>query len=174
MIIETTTDGSCSPNPGPGGWACIFRAGGYAKAIYGYEPPITTNIRMEMLACIKALEHLKRPCQVNLYTDSQFVIDGITKWIYGWKKNGYQTREKKEVANKALWMQLDQARNRHEVQWVHVKGHADHKDNLLCDELANKARFTRSCGTTNLSAISKHLKPSDLTSERSITLNDEI
>ena len=156
MIVEISTDGSCSPNPGPGGWAAIFRAGGHAKAIFGWEPH-STNIRMEMTAVIKALEHLKKGCEIKLYTDSEFTMKGATLWIKRWKINGFQTQPfgknlAHDVANKDLWLQLDVAMQRHTIEWQWVKGHASHDDNNHCDRLAMRARKDRVHGEIILAA----------------------
>ena len=125
------TDGACSGNPGPGGWGCHFRYKGHIKHLYGGEPA-TTNNRMELLAAIKALEGLTRSCDIVLYSDSTYVIKGITAWIHGWKRKDW-----KKVKNADLWQQLDEARNRHDVEWVWVKGHSGNVGNELADKLAN-------------------------------------
>lgn len=155
MVIEISTDGSAWPNPGTGGWAALFRYKNHVKAIYGWEQH-STNIRMEMWAAIKALEHLKQPCDIILYTDSQFVINGITLWIHRWKKNGYLTKPtpkqpEKPVVNRDLWERLDLATRRHTIQWVWIKGHANHPDNITCDQLAGKARKKKIEGILDLS-----------------------
>ena len=131
------TDGACSGNPGPGGWGAILEFGGREKEICGGEPA-TTNNRMEMMAAIQALEALTRPCKVELHTDSQYVMKGITEWIRGWKARGWKTADKKAVKNEDLWRRLDEARARHEVDWRWVKGHAGHELNELADELARR------------------------------------
>ncbi len=130
------TDGACKGNPGPGGWGAILQAGGKTKEMCGGEP-LTTNNRMELLAAIMALEALTRPCKVDLHTDSKYVMDGITKWIHGWKARGWKTADKKPVKNDDLWKRLDIARTRHEVKWHWVKGHAGHALNERADQLAN-------------------------------------
>ena len=130
------TDGACKGNPGPGGWGAILQAGGKTKEMCGGEP-LTTNNRMELLAAIMALEALTRPCKVDLHTDSKYVMDGITKWIHGWKARGWKTADKKPVKNDELWKRLDIARARHEVKWHWVKGHAGHALNERADQLAN-------------------------------------
>ncbi|MFZ5676803.1 MAG: ribonuclease HI [Pseudomonadota bacterium] len=129
------TDGACSGNPGPGGWGVILRYNGHEKELQGGEAN-TTNNRMELTAAIMALEALTRPAAVELHTDSQYVKDGISKWIHGWKRNGWKTSDKKPVKNAELWQRLDQALARHQVSWHWVKGHAGHDDNERADELA--------------------------------------
>ncbi len=129
------TDGACSGNPGPGGWGAILQAGGHTKELKGGEAH-TTNNRMELMAAISALEALTKPCHVDLYTDSQYVRNGISAWIHGWKKNGWRTADKKPVKNVDLWQRLDAALAQHEVKWHWVKGHAGHDLNERADELA--------------------------------------
>jgi ribonuclease HI len=131
------TDGACAGNPGPGGWGAILRYNGHQKELKGGEP-LTTNNRMELTAAIMALETLKRPATVELHTDSHYVKDGISKWIHGWKRNGWKTADKKPVKNVALWQRLDLALQRHQVSWHWVKGHAGHDDNERADELARE------------------------------------
>lgn len=129
------TDGACSGNPGPGGWGAILDYNGTRKELSGGEPQ-TTNNRMELMAAIMALEALTRPCTVEMHVDSSYVKDGITKWIHGWKKNGWKTADKKPVKNAELWQRLDAALTRHRVSWHWVKGHAGHDGNERADELA--------------------------------------
>lgn len=136
--VEIATDGACKGNPGPGGWGAVLRFGAVEKELSGGETP-TTNNRMEMMAAIMALETLKRPCRVILSTDSVYVRDGITKWIHGWKRNGWRTAAKKPVANAELWQRLDQAAARHQIEWRWVKGHAGDTDNERADRLASDA-----------------------------------
>ncbi len=136
--VDIWTDGACSGNPGPGGWGAVLRYGDTEKELSGGEAA-TTNNRMELMAAIVALETLKRPTSVKLHTDSKYVMDGVTKWIYGWKKNGWQTADKKPVKNDDLWKRLDAARARHDVAWKWVKGHADDVMNNRADELARGA-----------------------------------
>lgn len=136
--VEIATDGACKGNPGPGGWGAVLRFGAIEKELSGGETP-TTNNRMEMMAAIMALETLKRPCRVILSTDSVYVRDGITKWIHGWKRNGWRTAAKKPVANAELWQRLDQAAARHQIEWRWVKGHAGDADNERADRLASDA-----------------------------------
>ena len=131
------TDGACSGNPGPGGWGVILDYNGTRKELSGGEA-LTTNNRMELMAAIVALETLKRPCPVEMHVDSQYVKDGITKWIHGWKKNGWKTADKKPVKNAELWQRLDAALASHKVSWHWVKGHAGHDDNERADELARE------------------------------------
>jgi ribonuclease HI len=133
VIIHT--DGACSGNPGPGGWGAILSYGEHEKELKGGEPH-TTNNRMELMGAISALEALKRPSTVELHTDSKYVHDGISKWIHGWKRNGWKTADKKPVKNVDLWQRLDQAIQRHEVHWRWVKGHAGHELNERADKLA--------------------------------------
>ncbi|QGZ36282.1 ribonuclease HI [Stappia indica] len=131
------TDGACSGNPGPGGWGAILRSGAHERELCGGEAQ-TTNNRMELTAAIEALNALKRSCKVELHTDSTYVRDGITKWLYNWKRNAWRTADKKPVKNAELWQALDAARGRHDVTWHWVKGHAGHDDNERADELARK------------------------------------
>ncbi|HRE20940.1 MAG TPA: ribonuclease HI [Rhabdaerophilum sp.] len=136
--VEIWTDGACSGNPGPGGWGAILRFNGTERELSGAEPE-TTNNRMELQAAIAALSALKRPCAVILTTDSQYVKGGITGWIYGWKRNGWKTADKKPVKNIDLWQALDEAVQRHRVEWRWIKGHAGHAENERADELARAA-----------------------------------
>jgi ribonuclease HI len=131
------TDGACSGNPGPGGWGAILESGPHRKEIKGGEAR-TTNNRMELTAAIEALEALKAPSDVELYTDSNYLRGGITSWIVGWKRNGWRTADKKPVKNIELWQRLDQADARHNVSWHWVKGHAGHDENERADELARE------------------------------------
>jgi ribonuclease HI len=133
--VDVYTDGACSGNPGPGGWGAILRFGDKEKELSGGEAD-TTNNRMELMAAISALQALKEPCEVALYTDSAYVKDGISKWIFGWKKNGWKTADKKPVKNVELWQALEEARGRHQVTLHWVKGHAGHPENERADELA--------------------------------------
>jgi ribonuclease HI len=136
--VEIYTDGACSGNPGPGGWGAILRFKGVEKELSGGDPE-TTNNRMEMMAAISALEALKRPCVIDIYTDSSYVRDGITKWIFGWQKRGWKTADKKPVKNVELWQRMLEALRPHKVEWHWVKGHAGHPENERCDELARMA-----------------------------------
>ena len=133
--VEVFTDGACSGNPGPGGWGAILRWRGQERELQAGDAATTTN-RMEWRAAIRALETLKRPMTVDLYTDSQYVRQGITAWMHKWKKNGWKTADKKPVKNAELWVRLDEAAAQHEVKWHWVKGHAGHPENERADELA--------------------------------------
>lgn len=133
--IVVYTDGACSGNPGPGGWGAILISGAHRKEINGGEAA-TTNNRMELLAAISALEALKQPSNVELHTDSMYVRDGISKWIHGWKRNGWKTADRKDVKNAELWKRLDAAVKRHVVDWRWVRGHAGHPENERADQLA--------------------------------------
>lgn len=133
------TDGGCAPNPGPGGWAAILQSGTHMKELKGGEP-MSTNNRMELMAAISALEALKRPSQVDMHIDSQYVRDGITKYINNWKKNGWRTASREPVKNQDLWQRLDAARGRHTVRWHWVKGHSGDFYNDRADELVREAR----------------------------------
>jgi ribonuclease HI len=133
--VEIFTDGACSGNPGPGGWGAILRYKGVEKELCGGENP-TTNNRMEMMAAIMALETLSRSCPVTLYTDSQYVMKGMTEWLKGWKARGWKTADKKPVKNDDLWQRLDAACARHQITWQWVKGHAGHPENERADQLA--------------------------------------
>ena len=135
--VVVHTDGACSGNPGPGGWGVILDYNGTRKELSGGEAE-TTNNRMELMAAIVALETLKRPCDVEMHVDSAYVKDGITKWIHGWKRNGWKTAGKKPVKNAELWQRLEGALGRHKVTWKWVKGHAGHDDNERADELARE------------------------------------
>jgi ribonuclease HI len=132
------TDGACSGNPGPGGWGAILFWGDHEKQMKGGEP-MTTNNRMELMAAISALETLKRPCAVDIHTDSQYLRNGIMQWIHGWKKNGWRTASKEPVKNVDLWKRLDAALHTHKVRWHWVKGHAGHDLNERADQLAREA-----------------------------------
>jgi ribonuclease HI len=133
--VEIFTDGACRGNPGPGGWAALLRMGGKEREISGGETPSTNN-RMELMAAIAALQALKRPCRVRLFTDSVYVRDGITKWIHGWRRNGWRTSDKKPVKNAELWQQLLDAAAPHRIEWKWVKGHSGHPENDRVDALA--------------------------------------
>ena len=133
--VEIFTDGACKGNPGPGGWGAILRSNGKEREISGGESP-TTNNRMELMAAIEALNALKKPCHVQLWTDSVYVRDGITKWIHGWRRNGWKTADKKPVKNAELWQALLDAASPHRIDWHWVKGHAGHPENERADQLA--------------------------------------
>jgi ribonuclease HI len=136
--VRLITDGSCLGNPGPGGWACILRYGEHKREMYGCAPQ-TTNNRMELTAAIEGLRTLKERCQVEIVTDSEYVKNGITTWIHGWKKKNWVTSAKKPVVNRDLWEELDRLVSGHQAIWVWTKGHASHDDNNRCDELAQRA-----------------------------------
>ena len=136
--VQLITDGACIGNPGPGGWACILRSGDKTKEMFGSEPH-TTNNRMEITAAIEGLRALLEPCDVEVVTDSEYLKNGITTWIKGWKRNGWKTAAKKPVVNQDLWMMLDDIVAKHQMHWTWTKGHADHPDNNRCDELATRA-----------------------------------
>ena len=136
--VELFTDGACKGNPGPGGWGALIRAAGKEKELSGGEA-LTTNNRMELMAAIEGLNALKRPCRVTLSTDSRYVMDGLTKWIKGWQKNGWKTAARQPVKNAELWQALLAAAKPHRIEWVWVKGHAGHPDNERADKLASDA-----------------------------------
>ncbi len=131
------TDGACSGNPGPGGWGAVLQYNGTVKELKG-GAPLTTNNQMELTAAIEALNALKRPCEVELHTDSQYVKNGLTRWILGWKRNGWRTADRKPVKNAELWQALDAAQQRHSIDWRWVKGHAGDEMNERADRLANE------------------------------------
>jgi ribonuclease HI len=135
--VEIFSDGACRGNPGPGGWGALLRFNHQEKELWGGEAE-TTNNRMELTAVIRALEALKRPCRVRLYTDSQYVQKGISQWIHDWKRRGWRTADKKPVKNADLWLSLDALAARHDIEWHWVKGHAGHVENERADRLANK------------------------------------
>jgi len=136
--VEIFTDGACKGNPGPGGWGVVLRMGHHEKDISGHDPA-TTNNRMELTAVIRALGALNQACEVHLHTDSRYVIDGITKWIFGWQKNGWKNSQKKPVLNADLWQDLIAAVRPHKIQWIWVKGHDGHPENERADKLASDA-----------------------------------
>ena len=133
--VEIFTDGACKGNPGPGGWGAVLRSNGKERELSGGEE-LTTNNRMELMAAIEALNALKRPCHVQLWTDSNYVRDGITRWIHGWQRNGWRTADKKPVKNAELWQALLNAAERHRIDWHWVKAHAGHSENERADALA--------------------------------------
>ncbi|WP_353193414.1 ribonuclease HI [Pandoraea pnomenusa] len=135
--VEIYTDGACKGNPGPGGWGALLLAGKHRKEMFGGEPN-TTNNRMELLAVIRALEALNKPCHVVLHTDSQYVQKGISEWIHGWKARGWKTAAKEPVKNADLWQELDAISQKHDIDWRWVKGHAGHDGNEAADQLANR------------------------------------
>ncbi|HRE15773.1 MAG TPA: ribonuclease HI [Rhodocyclaceae bacterium] len=135
--VAIYTDGACKGNPGPGGWGAILRLGTTEKELWGGEQQ-TTNNRMELTAVIQALAALKRPVTATVHSDSQYVLNGISQWIHGWKKNGWRTSDKKPVKNADLWQELDRLAAQHKLEWVWVKGHAGHPENERADALANR------------------------------------
>ena len=135
--VTLYTDGACKGNPGKGGWGVLMRYGNHEKELFGGEAH-TTNNRMELTAIIQGLAALKRPCAVVIYTDSQYVKNGMEQWIHGWKKNGWKTAAKQPVKNEDLWRQLDQLAAQHQIQWQWVRGHAGHAENERADALANQ------------------------------------
>jgi ribonuclease HI len=139
QVVEIYTDGACSGNPGPGGWGAVLRYGEREKELYGAEA-VTTNNRMELMAAIQALESLTRPTTVHIHTDSTYLRNGITKWIHGWLRNGWQTTAKSPVKNADLWQRLFRAIGHHDVQWFWVKGHAGNRGNVRADALACRGR----------------------------------
>jgi ribonuclease HI len=136
--VQLITDGACLNNPGPGGWACILRYGDLKREMFGCEPH-TTNNRMELTAAIEGLKRLKESCSVEIITDSEYLKNGITTWIHGWKRKNWVTANKEPVKNSDLWMALDSLVQKHETKWKWTKGHASHEDNNRCDELASRA-----------------------------------
>lgn len=136
--VSIFTDGACRGNPGPGGWGAILRYGEAEKELYGSERQ-TTNNRMELMAAIVALETLKRPCEIVLVTDSEYLRKGITEWLAAWKRRGWKTADKKPVKNQDLWVRLEEATHRHQIRWQWIKGHSGHVENERADQLANKA-----------------------------------
>ena len=140
--VTIYTDGACHGNPGPGGWGAILVAGETRREISGYEPQ-TTNNRMEMTAALEALGRLREPCEVELFTDSQYLRTGMREWLAKWKRNNWRTADKKPVKNEDLWRQLDAAAQIHDIHWHWVRGHDGHPENERCDELANAAIYSR-------------------------------
>ncbi len=136
--VTIFTDGACRGNPGPGGWGAILRYGDGEKELYGAERE-TTNNRMELMAAIVALETLKRPCEITLTTDSEYVRKGITEWLANWKRRGWKTANKKPVKNQDLWQRLEAATHEHQIHWKWIKGHSGHEENERADSLANRA-----------------------------------
>ena len=154
--VTIHTDGGCRGNPGPGGWGVVLANGSNTKELSGAEPA-TTNNRMELTAAIRALEALKRPCEVTIFTDSQYLRHGILNWIAGWKRNGWVTLKKHPVKNRDLWMALDDSVSRHNVTWRWLRGHAGHRDNERCDALANIA-IDEICRRFSSSELKERLK----------------
>ncbi|MBS0505203.1 MAG: ribonuclease HI [Proteobacteria bacterium] len=137
-LVEIATDGACKGNPGPGGWGAVIRYGAREKELAGGEA-LTTNNRMELTAAIEALNALTRPCRVKLSTDSRYVMDGLTRWLKSWQRNGWKTSDKRPVKNADLWQALIAAAAPHRIEWIWVKGHAGHPDNERADKLASNA-----------------------------------
>lgn len=146
--VQLITDGACIGNPGPGGWACILRYGESKRELFGCEPH-TTNNRMELTAAIEGLKRLKESCSVEIITDSEYLKNGITTWIHGWKRKNWMTADKKPVKNDDLWKALDTLVAQHETKWKWTKGHASHEDNNRCDELASRAAREQVSSETN-------------------------
>ncbi len=146
--IQLITDGACKGNPGRGGWAAILRFGQHRKELWGSEPQ-TTNNRMELTAAVRGLEALSERCEVEIITDSEYVKNGITQWIHGWKRNGWMTSAKKPVVNQDLWKALEHEVSKHNATWTWTKGHASHEDNNRADELASDAASGQLSGTRN-------------------------
>ena len=138
QLVEIYSDGACRGNPGPGGWGAVLRYGQTERELLGSDPE-TTNNRMELTAVLTALRELRRPCRVRVTTDSKYVMEGVTRWMANWKRNGWRTAARKPVKNRELWEALDQELARHEVSWEWVKGHAGHPENERADALANEA-----------------------------------
>jgi ribonuclease HI len=136
-VVRIYTDGACKGNPGPGGWGALLRSGAHERELYGGDPA-TTNNRMELTAVIRALEALKRPSKVEVYTDSEYVKKGITEWLLAWKRRGWKTADRKPVKNADLWRELDELTGRHEIRWHWVRGHSGHPENERADALANR------------------------------------
>ena len=144
-LVEVFTDGACKGNPGPGGWGAVLRFNGHEKELSGGDPRTTTN-RMELTAAIQALAVVTRPCGVKLSTDSKYVMDGLTRWIHGWRKNGWRTADKKPVKNVELWQALFELTQKHRIEWEWVKGHAGHPENERADKLASDAAVAAGAG----------------------------
>ena len=136
--VKIYTDGACKGNPGRGGWGAVLQYGNSEKEISGFQAETTNNI-MELTAAVEALKLLKEPCEITLTTDSTYVKNGISKWIFSWKKNGWKTASKKSVKNKELWQELELLSKNHSINWKWVKGHSGHPENERCDQLANEA-----------------------------------
>jgi ribonuclease HI len=136
-VVRIYTDGACKGNPGPGGWGALLRSGTHERELYGGDPA-TTNNRMELTAVIRALEVLKRRSEVEVYTDSEYVMKGITEWLAAWKRRGWKTADRKPVKNADLWRELDELAGRHEIRWHWVRGHSGHPENERADALANR------------------------------------
>ena len=169
--VTITTDGACVGNPGPGGWACILRFGNFAREMSGSEPR-TTNNRMELTAVIKALQALKEPCEITLYSDSQYVTRGMTEWLSGWKAQGWKRRvqgEYKAVLNRDLLIELDQLAQPHRISWTWVRGHANHADNIRCDLLAEKAAAEQTAQRSVVKKVRVKHKPTETSKTQTTT-----
>jgi ribonuclease HI len=143
--VTLISDGACLGNPGPGGWSCLLRYGDHLRELSGSEPH-TTNNRMELTAVLRGLEALREDCEITIVTDSIYLRDGITRWIEGWKRNGWLTADRKPVKNRDLWEALERSLERHNVKWEWVRGHATHRDNIRADELATGAARAAQAG----------------------------
>jgi ribonuclease HI len=163
--VDIYTDGACSGNPGPGGWGVVLRYGKHVKEICGGVSQPTTNNRMELTGAIEALERLTRPSSVRLHTDSTYVRDGITKWLHGWRRNGWQTAERKPVKNVDLWQRLAAAVERHHIEWIWVRGHAGHPDNERADALANRG-MREATGQVASPSAPRQVPPPSMTNVR--------
>lgn len=152
QIVDIYTDGACQGNPGPGGWGALLRYGQHERELYGGLADETTNNRMELTAPAEALESLKRPCGVRLYTDSTYVKNGITSWVPRWKRNGWVTSARQPVKNVDLWQRLDEAMARHQVEWLWVKGHSGHPENERADALAARGMAEALAAAANTNA----------------------
>lgn len=160
------SDGGCQGNPGPGGWAAVLTWGKHTREVSGGSPA-TTNNRMELMAAIEGLNALNRPCEVEFHTDSQYVKNGVTAWMHGWKRNGWKTKTKEPVKNADLWRMLDEAVSRHKVTWKWVKGHAGHAENERCDGLATRAieSIRKKHGPAELKAALEEFKAGEAVAE---------
>jgi ribonuclease HI len=147
-VVEIYTDGACSGNPGPGGWGALLRYRDVEKELYGGEPALTTNNRMELMAAIQALESLTRPVSIRLHTDSVYLRSGVTSWLAGWKRNGWLTADRKPVKNSDLWQRLDAATRQHRIEWLWVKGHNGDPGNERADALANRGMTQARTGSS--------------------------
>jgi len=152
--VQLITDGACLGNPGPGGWAWILRYNGRKKEMWGCER-YTTNNRMELKAALEGFRALNEVCEVEVVTDSEYLRNGITSWIQGWKRNGWKTAAKKAVVNQDLWKDLDDLASRHKTKWLWTKGHASHEDNNRCDELASQAAKEQKSGASPAGVIDR-------------------
>jgi len=156
-VVNIFSDGACSGNPGPGGWAALLRFHGKEREISGFDPA-TTNNRMELMAAISALETLRRPCRVRLHTDSRYVMDGITSWIIDWKRRNWRTADKKPVKNVDLWQRLEAAAAPHDIRWIWVRGHSGHDENERVDALARGAIIAAGTEPSRIPAMPRGVK----------------